>query len=247
MKRFEDKAILVTGAGSGIGRATAQRLAEEGGRVACLDIDEANATATADSIGGDAMALACDISDEAQVSQAVAAVVEKFGKLNVLVNVAGILRADKTHELSLDAWSRIINVNLTGTFLMCRTALPHLLEHAGSAIVNTASTAALGAHPWMAAYAASKGGIVSMSRSMAIEYAKAGLRVNCVCPGGVVTPLHSQFRMPSGVDGMLLKRTLPIAEYGQPEQIAGAIAFLASDDAGYTNGEEIRIDGGALA
>lgn len=247
MKRFEDKAILVTGAGSGIGRATAQRLAEEGGRVACLDIDEANVAETVKSIGGDALALTCDISDEAQVAEAVATVVDKFGKLNVLVNVAGILRADKTHELSLDDWSRIINVNLTGTFLMCRAALPHLLEHKGSAIVNTASTAALGAHPWMAAYAASKGGIVSMSRTMAIEYAKAGLRVNCVCPGGVVTPLHGQFRMPSGVDGMLLKRTLPIAEYGQPEQIAGAIAFLASDDAGYTNGEEIRIDGGALA
>lgn len=247
MKRFEDRTIIVTGAGSGIGKAAALRLAEEGGRVACVDINEANAAETARSIGGDAFALTCDISDEAQVNATVARVIERWGGLNVLCNVAGILRADKTHELALADWTKIISVNLTGTFLMCKAALPHLLEKKGNAIVNTASTAALGAHPWMAAYAASKGGIVAMSRSMAIEYAKAGLRVNVVCPGGVVTPLHGQFRMPKGVDGTLLKRALPIDAYGQPEEIAGVIAFLASDDARYTNGEAIRVDGGALA
>jgi len=248
MKRFEDKAVLVTGAGSGIGRATAVRLASEGASVACLDVNEDNVNETAKSIGGDnVMALTCDISDEAQVNEAVAKVVERFGKLDALCNVAGILRADHTHELKTEAWNKIIGINLTGTFFMCRAALPHLLERKGSAIVNCSSTAGIGAHPWMAAYSASKGGMIAMSRSMAIEYAKQGLRVNCVCPGGVVTPLHGQFRMPKGSDGTLLKRALPIAEYGQPEQIASAIAFLASDDAGYTNGEEIRIDGGALA
>lgn len=233
MKRFQGKVVLVTGAASGIGKATATRLAEEGAQVAAVDIAE----------GAE---FRCDVGDEAQVAATVAAVIARFDRLDVLANVAGVLRADHTHELELASWERILRINLTGTFLMCRAAIPHLLKTRG-VIVNTSSTAALGSHPWMAAYAASKGGILSMTRVIAVEYAKQGLRANCVCPGGVATPLHGQFRMPRGADPDLLRGAMPPVPYVGPEHAASVIAFLASDDARYINGTEIRADGGALS
>ncbi|HUQ03881.1 MAG TPA: SDR family oxidoreductase [Kofleriaceae bacterium] len=236
LKRFEGKVALVTGAASGIGKATVERLAEEGATVFALDIAD----------GPGRVDLKCDISDEQQVNDAVAAVIAKHDRLDVLCNVAGILRSDHTHELKLESWEKIIRVNLTGTFLVCKAAIPHLLKTKGN-IVNTSSTSALGSHPWMAAYAASKGGILSMTRVIAIEYAKQGLRANCVCPGGINTPLHGQFRMPKGVDLELLRGAMPLVPQVGPEYAASVIAFLASDDAKYMNGAEIRADGGALS
>jgi meso-butanediol dehydrogenase/(S,S)-butanediol dehydrogenase/diacetyl reductase len=233
LKRFEGKVVLVTGAASGIGKATATRIAEEGGTVVTLDV-------------ADGVDLKCDISDEQQVADAMAAVIAKHDRLDVLCNVAGVLRSDHTHEIKLSDWDRIIRINLTGTFLMCRAAIPHLLKTKGN-IVNTSSTSALGSHPWMAAYAASKGGILSMTRVIAVEYAKQGLRANCVCPGGINTPLHGQFRMPKGVDLELLRGAMPPVPQVGPEYAASVIAFLASDDAKYMNGAEIRADGGALS
>lgn len=249
MKRFEGKVVLVTGAASGIGRATAIRLAEEGADVACIDVSKAGLAETAQtiaSLGRRAAVYECDVSHEASVQTTVRSVAERFGKLDVLCNVAGILRTDHTHELELADWNKIISVNLTGTFLMCRAAIPHLLKTRGN-IVNMSSTAALASHPWMAAYAASKGGILSMTRSLSVEYVKQGLRVNALCPGGVKTPLHGQFNLPSGGDVELLKGAIPFVEQAGPEQIAAAVAFVASDDAKYMNGAEIRIDGGALS
>jgi NAD(P)-dependent dehydrogenase (short-subunit alcohol dehydrogenase family) len=249
MRRFEDKIALVTGAASGIGRATAARLASEGAAVACVDVsagplDETVAQIAAD--GGRALALVCDVSDREAVFDTVRRAVEHFGRLDVLCNVAGILRADHTHELALDDWNRILAVNLTGTFLMCQAALPHLLATKGN-IVNTSSTAALGSHPWMAAYAASKGAILSFTRVLAIEYVKQGLRANAICPGGIATPLHGQFQLPSGASGELLKGAIPFVPYAGPDKAAAAIAYLASDEASYVNGEELRVDGGALS
>jgi NAD(P)-dependent dehydrogenase (short-subunit alcohol dehydrogenase family) len=232
MKRFEGKVCLVTGAASGIGKATAARLAEEGAIVEPVDLKD--------------VAHVCDVSDEAQVAATVAAVVAKHDRLDVLCNVAGILRADHTHELSLEHWDRILRVNLTGTFLMCRAAIPSLVKSKG-VIVNTSSTAALGSHPWMAAYAASKGGIIALTKTIAVEYVKQGLRANCVCPGGVATPLHGQFRMPKGADVELLRGAMPLVPYVGPEHAASVIAFLASDDAKYITGTEVRADGGALS
>ena len=249
MLRFKGKIALVSGAGTGIGKATALRLAEEGAGVACIDIDGAAAEQTAQSIsatGGSALALQCDVSSEGAVQSAVSQVVERFGKLDVLCNIAGVLRSDHTHELKLEDWQRVIAVNLTGTFLMCRAAIPHLLKTRGN-IVNMSSTAALGSHPWMAAYAASKGGILSMTRALSVEYVKQGLRVNALCPGGIKTGIHQQFRLPKGADFDLLKGAIPFVEFAGPEQIAAAVAFVASDEAAYMNGAELRIDGGAMS
>jgi meso-butanediol dehydrogenase/(S,S)-butanediol dehydrogenase/diacetyl reductase len=248
MKRFEGKVVLVTGAASGIGRATVERLAAEGASLACIDVNEKvqETAAKAESLGAAAIALTCDISDEAQVEKTVAAVVARFDRLDVLANVAGILRADNTHELKVEDWDRILRVNLTGTFLMCKHAIPHLLKARGN-IVNVASNAALGKHPFMAAYAASKGGVLSMTKVIAIEYAKQRLRANAVCPGGIATPMHSQFQLPKGGDPELLRGALPVTgKYAQPAEVASVVAFLASDDAKYITGEEIRVDGGAL-
>jgi len=250
LRRFEGKVALVTGAASGIGRATAERLAAEGARVAALDLQEERlhqkTAPRLEAAGGDFLLRVCDVSDEAQVEASVAAVVEHFGQLDVLCNIAGILRADHTHELATPDWQRILDVNLTGTFLMCRAALPHLLETKG-AIVNLSSNSALGAHPWMAAYAASKGGILSLTKALACEYVTQGLRVNAVCPGGINTPLHRQFGMPEGADPTLLKRAIPFVPYVGPEWCASVVAFLASEDACYMNGTELRVDGGALS
>jgi len=233
MKRFEGKIALVTGAASGIGKATADRLAEEGATVARVDLAEGTE-------------LVCDVSSEAAVNDMVAAVIAKYDRLDVVCNVAGILRSDNTHDLKLENWEKILRVNLTGTFLVCRATIPHLLKTKGC-IVNTSSTAALGSHPWMAAYAASKGGIISLTKTIAVEYVKQGLRANCVCPGGIATPLHGQFRMPKGADTDLLRGAMPLVPYVGPEHAASVIAFLASDDARYITGEEIRADGGALS
>lgn len=248
MNRFEGKIALVTGAASGIGRATALRLAQEGADVACVDVSDkvADTAAEVEQLGRAASSHVCDISDEAGVAAMVAAVIARFGKLDVAANVAGVLRADHTHQLAMEHWDRILRINLTGTFLVCRAVIPHLLATKGC-IVNTSSTAALGSHPWMAAYAASKGGIIALTKTIAVEYVKQGLRANCVCPGGVATPLHGQFRMPKGSDPDLLRGAMPLVPYVGPEHAASVIAFLASDDAKYITGTEVRADGGALS
>jgi NAD(P)-dependent dehydrogenase (short-subunit alcohol dehydrogenase family) len=247
--RYTDKIVIVTGAASGIGRASALRLASEGASVACLDADALGLEQTVQLLASaerQALPVTCDISQESAVHAAVDHVMAQFGRIDVLCNIAGILRSDRSHELSLENWNRVIAVNLTGTFLMCRAALPHLLAVRG-AIVNMSSTAALGAHPWMAAYAASKGGILSLTRALAVEYVKQGLRVNAICPGGVKTAIHEGFRLPKDADFELLKRALPHQGFGEPEEVAAIVAFLGSADASYLNGIEIRADGGALS
>lgn len=249
MRRFENKVVLVTGAAAGIGRATAIRTGSEGAKVACVDAKLEGARETArqvEALGVQAQAFECDVSDPLAARATVAAVVQHFGGLDVLCNIAGILRSEHTHELKLEDWNRVLAVNLTGTFLMCQAALPHLLKAKGN-IVNMSSTAALGSHPWMAAYAASKGGVLAFSRCLAVEYVKQGLRVNVICPGGIKTSLHEQFTLPEGADVELLRGAIPFVEYVGPEHAASVIAFLASDDARYMNGSEVRVDGGALS
>lgn len=249
MNRFTDKNVLVTGAAAGIGRATALQIAAEGGLLAVADVDDkglARTVALVEKAGGKALAIHCDLGDPQEVESCVAETVKQLGSLHVLCNVGGVLFSSHTHELPLDDWERVIRINLTGTFLMCRAAIPHLLKTKG-AIVNTASTAALGGHPWMAAYSASKGGVLALSRSLALEYVKQGLRVNAVCPGGIKTDMHNSFSFPEGADPKLLRAAIGYVEMAEPSAVATAIAFLASDDAGYITGEQMRVDGGALA
>lgn len=245
MRRFEGKVALVTGAASGIGRATAERLAQEGARVVCADVQAEALEETAKKLrdgGAEAVAQLCDVSDPEAVRATVQTAVERFGALNVLCNIAGILQFENTHQVSLADWNRVLAVNLTGTFLMCQAAIPHLLDAKG-AIVNMSSTAALRAHPWTAAYSASKGGVLALSYELAIEYGKQGLRVNAVCPGAVSTPIQQAFRFPEGVDTTLLDRIMPFVGFGGAELAANVIVFLASDEALHVNGAMIRIDG----
>jgi len=248
MDRFEGRVALVTGAGSGIGQATAVRLASEGAAVVAVDITEEGLAATAAQAGEKTTVdvMVGDVSDRTLASRAVAEVLDRHGRLDVLANVAGILRTATTHEHSLDVWDQVLAVNLTGTFTFCQAAIPALLEARGN-IVNVSSTAALGGHPWAAAYSASKGGVLALTHVIAVEYAKQGLRCNAVCPGSIKTPITKQFDMPEGADFKLVERIMAIDKPRGPETVAAAIAFLASDDAAHVNGEHIRVDGGTLS
>ena len=250
MKRFEDKVVLVSGAASGIGKASVERLAAEGAQLACVDVQSEAVELTAKEArgaGAKAIALTCDVADPAAIQATIDQTISEFGKLDSLCNIAGILHFDHTHELALEKWNRILLVNLTGTFLMTQAALPHLLANGGGNIVNMSSSSALAGHPWMAAYASSKGGVLALTYTLAIEYGKQGLRVNALCPGGVSTPIHEGFELPEGADGKLLQRIMPLDEFRGPETAASVIAFLASDDAAHINGEHIRVDGGTLS
>lgn len=249
MKRFENKVVLVTGGASGIGRACALRLAAEGASVFAGDVQAAALDATAKDareLGAACETALLDVTDEEAVREAVAACIARFGRLDVLCNVAGILRFDHTHELSLADWSRVLAVNLTGTFLLCREAIPHLLATRGN-IVNMASTAGMTGHPWSAAYAASKGGVLAFTRSLAVEYAGQGVRANAICPGSIETPIKEAFRIPEGANPKLVRRIMPLTGFAGPEKVANLVAFLASDEGSHITGEEIRIDGGALS
>jgi len=249
MGRFDDKVVLVTGAASGIGQATALRIASEGGRVACVDVQSEAVESTAKQareLGGEAIALAADVSSPESVREALARTLDRYSKLDSLCNIAGILHFDNTHELALERWNQVIAVNLTGTFLMCQSALPHLLETRGN-MVNMASTAALTGHPWTAAYTASKGGVLSLTRMLAVEYGKQGLRANAVCPGSIKTPMQDAFRLPEGGNPSLIRRIMPLDGPRGPETAAAVVCFLASPDSEHVNGESLRVDGGALA
>ena len=248
-RRYDDKVVLVTGAASGIGRAVAQRLAAEGGSVACLDLVIDGATETVDTIaaeGGTAMAIECDVTGESSVAAAVATAIDEYGRLDVVCNVAGIGGMAKSHEETLDQWDRILSVNLTGTFLVCRETIPALLE-TGGVLVNTASTAGLMGHPWSAAYCASKGGVVQLTRALAYEYRPSPMRVVAVSPGGVETPIMDAFAaVPEGENWKMLKKAMTERGFCQPEDVASCYAYVASDEAYYMTGSIVTYDGGII-
>ena len=253
MNRFDGRRALITGAGSGIGQATAHRILAEGGRVVAVDVDEAGLAATAERAATDGTAdrlqtAPLDISDEAAVRAGVAAAVQRLGGLDVLVNAAGILRSSHTHETTLDFFNKVISVNLTGTFLMIREALPALLAGQAPVIVNFSSTSASFAHPYMAAYAARKGAIQSMTHAIASEYSKQGLRAVCVAPGSIASGMTTGRGpgLPEDADMSLFAKLAPALGRGfaGPETVAGVIAMLASEDGAFVTGTEIRIDGG---
>ncbi len=249
-RRFEGRRALVTGGASGIGRASAHRLAEEGAAVFLVDVNEAGCRETVESIragGGRADTALCDVRETESCRAAVAAAVSFLGGLDVLCNIAGVIHYALTSECSDEDWERVIGVNLGGTFRMTRAALPHLRQpHA--AIVNLASAAGLQAVPYAAAYCASKGGVVMLTRSLAVEHAKTGPRVNCICPGHVETPLVADFALPEGADGRLFAHITPrMPTCAQPEDVAALVAYLASDEARFVTGSAFTIDGGQVA
>jgi NAD(P)-dependent dehydrogenase (short-subunit alcohol dehydrogenase family) len=249
MTRFKERTVLITGAGSGIGRATAERFGSEGAAVVCVDINEKGVEETASAVraaGGEALALVCDVSRAAAVEETFAKAIDRYKRLDVLANVAGVGGFRRLTETTLDEWNRTIGVNLTGTFLTCQKAISHILATRG-AIINVASVAGLRSHPFSAAYCASKGGVVTMTKALAVEYGRKGVRINCVCPGGVETPLIQNFQLPEGANPNVLARIMPLGRMGKPEEVAGTIAFLASDDAMYINGAAIVVDGGMIA
>ncbi len=244
--RFQGKAAIVTGAASGIGRATALRLGEEGAHIFACDVDTSGLEDFATEAKGAGIrvdTLALDVSDGEACRDAVAQAVDTCGKLDVLCNIAGISQLDLLENYSDELWNRMIGINLSSVFFLSQAAMPHLIETGGN-IVNMASTAGLQGQAYNAIYCAAKHGVVALTKSNAQEFARRGVRVNAVCPGGVLTPLLRATKMPEGADAELFGRMMPLLSLGRPEEIATAVAYLASDDARYITGHTLTLDGG---
>jgi NAD(P)-dependent dehydrogenase (short-subunit alcohol dehydrogenase family) len=248
-QRFDGKIALITGAASGMGRATALRMGGEGARVLCADVNGAGAGATAKAIvdtGGDALAATADIGDPAQCRALVARAVEVWGGLDILCNVAGLGGLKTVQEETPEAWQRMFAVNVHGPFYLSQAALPQLLARRGN-IVNVASTAGLMGQAYMAAYTASKHALVGLTRAMAVEFGRKGIRINAVCPGGTATPFLQQFKIPENAELDLIGRLALRPDYSAPEDIANMICFVASAEAEFVNGSLISVDGGVVA
>ena len=250
MGRFDAKTIALTGGGGGIGGATCRRLAAEGARVAVLDLNiEAAEKVAAEirGVGGVAEAFHCDIADRASVDAAVAAVESKLGPIAVLVNNAGWDIFKPFVKSTTDEWQKLIAINLTGALNMHHAILPGMVERKYGRIVNVASDAGRVGSSGESVYAACKGGLISFSKTLAREHARHGITVNVVCPGPTDTALLSGFAAAAGNPEKLLDaftRAIPLGRLGKPDDLAGAIAFLASDDASFVTGQVLSVSGG---
>jgi NAD(P)-dependent dehydrogenase (short-subunit alcohol dehydrogenase family) len=251
MARLEGKVCVITGAGGGMGRDAAILFTEEGAKVCVADI---SAQAAEETVGlcaaGTSFAQAVDVADETQVEAMMKATAERFGGIDVLYNNAGISPADDASilETSVEAWDRVQSVNTRGVFLCCKHGIPHLLERGGGSVINVASfVAILGAATSQISYSASKGAVLSMSRELAVQFAREGIRVNALCPGPVETPLLLNI---FGDDPAALERRRihwPTGRLAKPREIVNGALFLASDDSSYVNGATFLVDGGLTA
>jgi NAD(P)-dependent dehydrogenase (short-subunit alcohol dehydrogenase family) len=245
LERLQDRVAVITGAGSGIGLATARRFAGEGAKVVAVDISEDAGKAIAQETGGEFVA--CDVSDEEQVKALFDGVAERHGRVDIAFNNAGISPPDDDSILvtGIDAWERVLKVNTTSVFFCCKYAIPHMQRQGKGSIINTASfVALLGAATSQIAYTASKGGVLAMTRELGVQFAREGIRINALCPGPVATPLLLELfaKDPERAARRLVH--VPMGRFAEPEEIAAAVAFLASDDASFMTASQFVVDGG---
>lgn len=251
MGRLEGRRVFVTGAASGIGSASALRLAEEGARVAGFDTGAAGDERweRACRLAPDAVLLAGDVRDEASVARAVAFARERFGHLDAVVNSAGVAGGGPVHLLPVEEWNRVMDINLKGTFLVCKHVLPGMLERRAGSIVNIASIEGLVASEGGSAYNASKAGVVLLTRNMAMDYGRMGIRVNAICPGFIETPMFDQVFGLAGLNEFRQRivGAHQVGRAGRPEEIASAVLFLVSDESSFVTGHALVVDGGFTA
>ena len=250
MGRLDGKVAIVTGAGGGIGAAIVERFAAEGAAVVAADVDGERLRGVAERAGGEVSWQRCDVSDSEQVRLLVATAVERYGRLTTMCNNAAVSIPGSVEEVSEEDFDRTIAVNLRGVFLGCKHAVPALLAGGGGSIVNTGSVNSLVAEPFLTAYVASKGGVLMLTKAVALDYATRGIRCNCICPGWVDTPInHPHAERMGGLDGVLesLPEWQPIGRQGYPEEIAAAALYLASDESAFMTGSAFVIDGGMTA
>jgi NAD(P)-dependent dehydrogenase (short-subunit alcohol dehydrogenase family) len=243
--RLQDKVAVITGAGSGIGLASARRFASEGAKVVCVDVDELSGKSAAEEVGG--VFVRADVTDESDVVAMYAEAVDTYGGLDISFNNAGISPPDDDSILTtgLDAWRRVQEVNLTSVYLCCKHAIPHMQARGRGSIINTASfVAVMGSATSQISYTASKGGVLAMSRELGVQFAREGIRVNALCPGPVNTPLLQELfaKDPERAARRLVH--VPLGRFAEPEEIAAAVAFLASDDSSFITASSFLVDGG---
>ena len=259
MGKLDRKIAIITGGGSGIGRACALKLAEKGASVVVGDIREKLAEETAEMIqqtGGNAIAVHCDVSSEEQVEMMTSRAIEEFSGLDILVSNAGNASAGGIHELSLKDWERVIQVHLTGTFICARAALRYMIQHGGGNIITmgSVSSVVIGAGGSAASYKAAKGGILQLTRAIAVEYAHLGVRANCVCPGAIATNIGAHAKEDASAwttevkdEARQYKVDIPMMRRADPMEVANVVAFLASDESSFMTGSAVMVDGGYTA
>ncbi len=245
MQRLQDRVVVVTGAGSGLGLASARRMAEEGARIVAVDIDEQACALAAKETGGDFVV--ADVADEDQVRDLFDGVADRYGRIDVAFNNAGISPPEDDSILTtgLEAWRRVQEINLTSVYLCCKYVLPHMQRQGKGSIINTASfVAILGAATSQISYTASKGGVLALSRELGVQFAREGIRVNALCPGPINTPLLQALYAADPERAARRLVHVPMGRFGEPEEIAAAVAFLASDDSSFITAAQFLVDGG---